>query len=109
MREATLAILIGMAQGWVLIPLALYVGLLVSRDLSQRHVHPHVLSGFIAPLAVTVLWLAMGYVTAERVLDIITDSRSIRQLWVVGGFFGLMGYATTMILIKKPGRPKNTA
>lgn len=104
MTEATLAILIGVAQGLVLIPLALYVGVLVNRDLCQRRTQLHVLPCFVAPLLVTAIWLGMSYISTERILDTVTDSSSIRQLWIVGGFFGLMGYVVTMGFLKKLNR-----
>jgi hypothetical protein len=108
MTEATLAILIGVAQGLVLLPLALYVGVLVSRDLCQRRAHMHVLPCYVAPLAVTAIWLGMGYISAEHILHTVTDSSSIRQLWIVGGFFGLMGYVVTMGFLKKSNRKHST-
>lgn len=103
--EAALSILFGLLQGWLLMPLALYVGVLVSRDLCRGHAAPQ-LAHRIAPLAVTVLWLVMSYISAEHVLDLTTSSRMSRQLWWLASLFGLMGYAVTMMLVKRrPPRP----
>jgi len=105
MIKDILAAFLGLLQGSVIFPLTIYLGLLVWRDLSQRHTKFGTITNIIAPLAMMVTWIVMSYLAADSLLDIIACSPEGRlkagRLWVVCSFLGLVALAVTFVALSK--------
>ena len=103
--------LLGLLQGSVIIPLALYLGLLVRRDLSQRFSKLGSIANVIAPLAMMIVWLTMSFFAMDSLLDIITDAAVERskagRVWAVCIFMGLVTLAVFSIVASKMKLFKN--
>ena len=105
MIEVVISACLGLLQGSVFIPLALYLGLLVRRDLSQRYAELGTIANVVAPLAMMLVWLTMSYLAADSILDIIACSAEVRlkigRLWVICSFLGLVALAVIFIAISR--------
>lgn len=103
--EDIFAVFLGLIQGGIVFPLALYLGLLVHRDLSQRYTELGAIVNVVAPLTLIIIWIAMSYLAADSLLDIIADSIGARlrvgRLWVLSSFLGLVVLSITFIILDK--------